>query len=191
MNKGQGLIIIISAPSGCGKTTLCRKLLKSQPNLVRSVSVTTRRPRRGEKHKKDYFFITKKRFFALRRKKAFLEWANVFGQYYATPRQFVKKMLLRGKDVLLSLDVQGAAKVKRVYPKGVYIFILPPSLKALENRLKKRALDSEGEIKRRLKLARYEIAHHSFYNYSLVNDNLNHAVKKLKAIMNSKKKKRT
>lgn len=187
-NRSKGLIIVISAPSGCGKTTLCQKLLRSQPNLVRSISATTRPPRPGEKQGIDYFFISKRDFFALRRKKAFLEWARVFGQYYGTPRSFINQTLLKGKDVLLSIDVQGAAKVRRIYPEGIYIFILPPSIKTLEERLKRRNLDSRKEIERRVKLARYEIAHHPFYNYSLVNDNLSRAVKKLKAIINLEKK---
>ena len=156
---------------------------------MRSISATTRPPRTGEKQGIDYFFISKKEFFALRAKGAFLEWAKVFSQYYGTPRSFIDQMRAQGKDVLLSIDVKGAGQVKRLYPGGLYIFILPPSLKALEERLKKRALDSKQEIKRRLKLAQYEIAHHPFYNYSVVNDRLDQAVKKLKAIINSKKKK--
>jgi guanylate kinase len=155
---------------------------------VRSISATTRAPRSGEKQGVDYFFISKKDFFVLRDKKAFLEWARVFGQYYGTPRSFIKQMFLKGKDVLLSIDVQGAAKVRRIYPQGIYIFILPPSLKALEERLRKRGLDSHKEIERRIKLARHEIAHHPFYNYAVVNDNLSRAVKKLKAIINREKK---
>lgn len=189
-NKKQGLLIVISAPSGCGKTTLCQRLLKSQPNLLRSVSVTTRLPRSGEKKGKDYFFVSKKQFSSLRGKKAFLEWAKVFGQYYGTPADFVKKALRQGKDVLLSIDVQGALKIKGRYPQGIYIFILPPSLKALKERLKKRALDSAQEINKRLKLAKDEIAHHEFYDYTLVNDSLNQAVKAIKNIILAEKKKR-
>ncbi len=189
-NKKQGLLIVISAPSGCGKTTLCHRLLKSQPNLVRSVSMTTRLPRSGEKKGKDYFFVSKKQFFSLRGKKAFLEWAKVFGQYYGTPAGFVKQALGQGKDVLLSIDIQGALKIKGKYPQGVYIFILPPSLKILEERLRKRALDSAQEINKRFKLARHEIAHHEFYDYTLVNDNLNLAVKAIKSIISAGKNKR-
>ena len=187
-SKKEGLVVVISAPSGGGKTTLCQELLKSQPNLVRSISLTTRPPRSGERNGKDYCFVSKKEFLSLRGKKAFLEWAKVFGQYYyGTSARLVEKTLRRGKDILLIIDVQGARKVKRIYPQGLYIFIMPPSLKVLAQRLKTRALDSNKQIQRRLKVAKKEISHRKFYDYILVNDRLDRVVKKLKAIITAEK----
>ena len=126
----KGRIFVVSAPSGSGKTTLCRKLIRSlsgRRKLLRSVSVTTRKPRKGERAGRDYSFISKQQFLERRRRQGFLEWAGVLSNYYGTPREFVERETKRGNDVLLSIDVQGARKIRRLNPEAVLIFILPPS----------------------------------------------------------------
>ena len=174
---------MVSAPSGSGKTTLCRMLLQRLPGLVRSVSATTRSPRRGEKNRRDYFFMDAREFRARQRRGVFLEWARVFGSYYGTPKPFVTAALKRGKDVLLSVDVQGARQVKRRYPDAVLIFILPPSMKVLARRLRKRATERADSIQRRLRDARRELAEVGRYDYALVNRKLERSFSQLKSIL--------
>lgn len=181
MKKGR--IFIISAPSGCGKTTLCRKLLKSAPWLNRSVSVTTRPQRSGEVNGRDYYFISKANFKKWIGQNRFLEWTRTYGWYYGTPKKPVSDLLKRGRDVLLSIDVKGALKIKRLYSGSVLIFIFPPSLKELEERLKKRKSDAKKEIKKRLRIVKRELDFADKYDYSVINDNVNNAVYKLKAII--------
>ncbi len=134
----KGKLFIISAPSGSGKTTLCELLEKSMPRLVRSISLTTRPARKGEKSGRHYIFVTEKEFRKRLRQGRLLEWARNFGNYYGTPKESVMDFLNSGKDVILAIDVKGAMKIKKIYPRGVFIFILPPSLEELEKRLKKR-----------------------------------------------------
>lgn len=182
----KGKLFVISAPSGSGKTTLCQKLLKrlsGKRNLVRSISVTTRKKRRGERAGRDYFFISPKEF--LRRKKAnqLLEWAKVLDNFYGTPRTFVEKHINRGDDVLLSIDVQGARKIKRKVRGAVLIFILPPSLGELEARLRRRSTELRREITRRLKLAKREMGFIKEYDYAVLNDKIESALKRLKEII--------
>lgn len=187
MKKGR--IFIISAPSGCGKTTLCRKLLKSDAGLVRSVSATTRPRRKGESRGNDYYFASKADFQKGIDRGRFLEWARTYGWYYGTPRRFVDRMLRRGRDVLLSIDVKGAFKVKAIYPDAVLIFILPPSLKELKGRLKKRNVDDKKEIGKRLRIVRRELSFAGKYDYAVVNDSIEKAVDKLRAIVIAEKQK--
>lgn len=182
--KRQGRIIVISAPSGSGKTTLCKRLLKECKNLVFSRSLTTRPARKGERNKKDYIFISKKEFMEYRRAGKFLEWARVFGNYYGTPEEFVEKKLAEGKDAVLVIDVQGAFQVKAKRPGAVLIFILPPSLEEVRNRLIVRKTDQPRQIKLRLKVAAREIAKAKEYDYVVVNDDLDAAVSRLKEIIN-------
>lgn len=182
----KGKLFIISAPSGSGKTTLCQKLLgrlSGKRNLVRSISVTTRKKRRGERAGRDYFFISPKEF--LRRKKAnqLLEWAKVLDNFYGTPRTFVEKHINRGDDVLLSIDVQGARKIKRKVRGAVLIFILPPSLGELEARLRRRSTEARREITRRLKLAKREMGFIKEYDYAVLNDKIESALKRLEEII--------
>lgn len=181
MKKGR--IFIISAPSGSGKTTLCSRLLKSGVGLKRSISVTTRPRRTSEVNGRDYYFVTKADFKKGIRENRFLEWTRTYGWYYGTPKKFVNNLLRNGRDVLLSIDVKGAVKVRRQYPKSVLIFVLPPSLKELKERLKRRNSDDKKEIEKRLKIVKREIGFIRRYDYIVVNDNVEKAVGKLKAII--------
>jgi len=176
-------IFVISAASGSGKTTLCRQLLKECKNLVVSRSYTTRALRKGEKQRRDYIFVTKKEFFNARKKGGFLEWAKVFDNYYGTPGPFVDKKLSIGKSVMLVIDVQGAFKVKKKRPDAVLIFILPPSMEELKQRLCKRKSDGPKQIKLRLNVARKEIARAKKYDYIVVNDDIRRAVREMKKII--------
>lgn len=179
----KGRIFIISAPSGCGKTTLIHRLLKVKMGLVHSVSMTTRQKRSTEIQGEDYYFVTQKAFNQIKKRGGFLEWAKVVGQYYGTPRRFVESNIKKGNDVLLSIDVQGAAQVKRAHPKAISIFLLPPSLAALKERLIRRSTESASEIKKRLVIARQELAMAGLYDYAIINDNVDKAVEKMKAII--------
>ena len=179
-----GKLFIISAPSGSGKTTLCKKLLEDNSSLVHSISATTRQPRPGETDGVDYHFISKGDFERMAAGKEFLEYEENFGNLYGTPKAFIEDSLEKGRPVLLSIDIKGAMKVKRAYPKeSVMIFILPPSLKALRQRLKLRMADGAKTIADRLKLAKNEMAHKEGYDYRIVNDRLTGAYKRLKAII--------
>jgi len=186
--KGQGRIFVVSAPSGSGKTTLCRRLLKKCRNLVFTTPITTRRLRPGETNRRDYTSVSEKQFKKYRRQGTFLEWAKVFGNLYGTPKAFVDRTLKDGKDVLLVIDVQGAFKVKKARPSAVLIFILPPSMKELQKRLRKRNLDDPTQIALRLKIARAEISRAKDYDHVVLNDDLAKAVNKLKAIIDSYRK---
>ena len=183
MTKKTGTLFIISAPSGSGKTTLCTKLVESVDILYRSISMTTRAPRPGEKDGMDYIFIEKPEFLKRQKRKEFLEWAKVFGEYYGTPKKHILHMLKRGSDVLLSIDVQGAMKIKRLGLDAVYIFILPPSLAMLKERLINRSTDSKEAIRQRLNIARREIACSRKYDYIIVNNRLESALDNLRAII--------
>lgn len=175
-----GLLVVISAPSGCGKTTVVRKLLKKHPDWVRSVSVTTREPREGEKRGEDYFFVTPEAFETMREKGELLESAQVFDQYYGTPKSFVLDHYQAQKCVLLTLDIQGAEQVRECLKKEQIelftIFILPPSLKILKERLEGRETDSDEEIEKRIKMAGEEIKAAGDYDLAVVNQNLEETV---------------
>ena len=200
MNK-LGILFVVSAPSGSGKTTLCDKLIDSfavGKKLVHSISATTRKPRRGERHGRDYFFITKNEFLKKRKQKCFLEWAEVLGNYYGTPREFVQRKTQEGKDVLLNIDVQGALKIKRLVQKAtkaerafevVFIFILPPSFEELKCRLILRSTESKGEIRRRLLLAKKEMSdkYVNQYNYVVVNDKIKKSLQQLIEIVENER----
>ncbi|MFH1190345.1 MAG: guanylate kinase [Candidatus Omnitrophota bacterium] len=181
--RHRAKIFVVSAPSGCGKTTLCDRLLASGLDLANSISMTTRRPRPGEKKGVDYRFISRNRFLGLVRKNAFLEHEENFGNLYGTPADFVKANFAKGRSVLLSIDVKGAMKIRRAYPKNsVLIFILPPSIKALKTRLNLRRSDSPEEVARRLSLAKKEMAYSRKYDYRIVNDKLEGAYRTLRKI---------
>ncbi len=184
------IVYIISAPSGSGKSTLVNKLLKLVPNLDFSISYTTRPPRGTEQNGKQYHFVPREEFEKMIRADEFLEHANVFGNFYGTARQFLKDAEQKGHDLLLDIDVQGAAQIKHNLPEGVSIFILPPNLKTLEWRLRHRSEDAEEVIQRRLATATREIENYNEYNYIVINDDLQESVEYLKAIVLSERLRR-
>ncbi|MBS1961781.1 MAG: guanylate kinase [Bdellovibrionales bacterium] len=177
-------LVVISAPSGTGKTTLCARLLQEIPELILSISTTTRAPRGQEKHGTEYFFVPKEDF----RKKidagGFAEWAEVHGNFYGTTKDFVDQAFAAGKSLLLDIDVQGAEQLKNNYPgQTLRIFLAPPSMEELERRLRARGTDSEESIKKRLAAAAYEMAHQEHFDHVVVNDDLEHAYFQLAGIV--------
>ena len=184
MNKGK--IVIISGPSGSGKTTLYKKLLASKrlaKRLVKSISMTTRLPRRGEKHGRDYLFIDKTGFLAKKRAGHFLESQKVFENYYGTPKQNVEELLDKGQNVLLCIDVKGARVVGQQYPDAVTIFITVPSLVELKKRLNTRGSESEKDFNLRMRTARKELQQVKRYKHVVINDDLKKAYRKLENIV--------
>jgi guanylate kinase len=179
----MSIVYIISAPSGSGKSTLVNELFKMVRNLDFSISYTTRPPRGSEQNGKEYFFVPKKEFETMIGADEFLEHAEVFGNYYGTARRFLREAEVRGNDLLLDIDVQGASQVKRRIPDAVSIFILPPDREKLEWRLRHRGLDSEEVIRRRLDTARREIENYSKYDYILVNNLLEQSADQLKDVV--------
>jgi guanylate kinase len=183
----SGILFIISAPSGSGKTTLVDALRQYVPNLDFSVSYTTRPPRGSEQNGREYHFVTRDQFEEMIRRGDFLEYADVFGNYYGTARKVLEDAARRGNDVLLDIDVQGERQVKRKLPDAVSIFVLPPSRAELESRLRKRSqsenVQSEEVIRRRLDTARKEIENYPNYDYILINDRLEQSVDDLQAIV--------
>jgi guanylate kinase len=185
------MLLILSSPSGAGKTTLARRLLAADANLRMSVSFTTRAPRRGEVEGADYFFVDKAEFDQRRQAGELLEWAEVFGASYGTPKAQVLDLIEAGTDVVFDIDWQGARQLKRQLPTDVVrIFILPPDSKALEQRLRARKQDSEAVVARRLKAAANEIAHWSEYDYVLVNADLDVTFANLTGIVAAERLKR-
>ena len=186
--KKQGLFIILSSPSGAGKTTLAKKLLKNNKKIELSISYTTRKKRPLEKNNKDYNFVSEEEFEKLKKKKYFIEWAKVFNNYYGTSLIKVKKINNKGKDVLFDIDWQGSRKIKKKLGKHVVsIFILPPSKKELIKRLKKRAQDPDHIVKQRLSFYKMELSHWKDYKYVLINKNLSDTVKKIKTIIEAER----
>ncbi len=179
---GRGTLFVVSAPSGAGKTSLCKGLLENFPGLRQSVSYTTRPARVGEKDGVDYSFVTSKEFQELVVSGAFAEWAVVHGNCYGTMKETLNSARDRGEDILLDIDCQGAAQLKKNYQEGVFIFILPPSLEELQKRLMGRNTDSSEVIATRVENARREIAEASWYDYIIVNDDFGMALEELKAI---------
>ncbi|MCG2813186.1 MAG: guanylate kinase, partial [Thermodesulfovibrionales bacterium] len=167
--KNRGRLFIVSAPSGTGKTTLCQNLSSIIQNLRHSVSYTTRPMRHGEVNNRDYTFIKEDVFRRMARRDEFVEWAEVHGNLYGTSRKRLEAMLDKGIDVILDVDTQGARQIRKKYKDGIYIFILPPSLRALKERLKKRMCNSKEEIQRRLKRAVDEISEYKKYDYVIIN----------------------
>lgn len=181
--RRQGVIFILSAPSGAGKTTLIHKLLKVFPDIALSVSYTTRARRAGEVPRRDYHFITRDRFAQMQAKGEFAEWAKVHGYHYGTPRRPLEKSIRRGRDMLLDIDVQGAKKIKRQYHNAVSIFLLPPSWEELQKRLARRGTDRMESIRQRLANARREIREIMRYDYLIVNRDIGEAQESLKSIV--------
>lgn len=181
--KGGGVVFIISAPSGAGKTTLVREVIRQLPGLQFSVSFTTRLPRPNEKEGEDYHFVSHSVFQKMVEKNEFLEWAEVLGNRYGTPRPDFKKFESEGMDLILDIDTQGAKKVKNEIGHPVLIYVLPPSLKALRERLINRGVDSLEMVKFRLSSARKDMEEAEGYHYVIVNDSVEEAVEKLKSII--------
>ncbi len=188
MKSHKGLLIVISGPSGAGKGTICQKLLEKNNNLYLSVSATTRSPRVGEKDGVDYYFLTKEDFEHKINNGNFLEYAQVYkGCYYGTPKDKVTDMLNKGYDVILEIDIQGALQVKENYPEGIFIFVMPPTMRDLRDRLVARKTETKEKIIERFTRAYKEVNEKAKYNYVVINDIVENAVQKVEAIMLSEK----
>ncbi len=182
-----GLCLILSAPSGGGKTTLIRALEKRFPKLRHSISYTTRRVRDDGADVNDYHFISEQEFDALVRENEFLEWATVHSHKYGTRRRDLDKLLREGYDVILDIDVQGAAQLRSVFPQGIYIFIMPPSYRVLEERLTSRGSESKSTLQQRLRNARDEMRAYTAYDYVIINDVLDDAVERVRCIITAER----
>ncbi len=186
----KGILFVLSGPSGVGKGTVLDALMEDFTEVEYSVSATTRDPRPGEIDGEDYFFISVEKFKEMKDNDKFVESAKVHNNYYGTPKDYVNKSLREGKDIILEIDIQGAKQVKKKCPEAVFIFLKPPSLEELENRLSKRDTENEKNKKIRLKNAKKEIDEIAEYDYSILNDKVENAVKKLKKIILKEKEKR-
>lgn len=186
--KKTGTLIVLSGPSGAGKGTICNELLKQVDTLSLSISMTTRSPRGNEVDGKDYYFVTKEQFEEDIKKGNFLEYAKVHGDnYYGTPKRKVEESLASGKDIILEIDIQGALEVKEKMEESIFIFIMPPSMRELKDRLIKRNTESKDKIIERFKNAYKEINEVTKYNYIVINDEVQNAVDKVKAIILAEK----
>lgn len=185
MKKQKNNVFIISAPSGSGKTTLIDLLLKQNPSLMFSISHTTRPPRTGERDGVEYFFVSEQKFEQMIREDRFVEWAEVHGHYYGTSREVLTEAEKNHRDVILDIDVQGAAQVRQKIPEAISIFILPPSYEALKTRLLSRQKDSKEVMLKRLGNARKEIRRYSEFDYIIINDELQSALTSLSSIITS------
>ncbi|MCS7214931.1 MAG: guanylate kinase [Thermodesulfovibrio sp.] len=183
----KGNIFVISAPSGTGKTTLCERLLRVIPDLKMSISHTTRKPRPNERDGIDYFFIEKEEFEKMIANDEFIEWAEVYGNFYGTSKGVISDLMKKEYDILLDIDTKGAKNIKKLYPDSVLIFILPPSLQELERRLLLRNEDKET-INRRVSKASQEISQYTFYDYVVINDDIEKAFNDLLCIINAERK---
>jgi len=179
----KGRLLVISGPSGAGKGSISKRILEEVDDLIYSISMTTRAPRPGEINGENYFFVTHEQFEAKIRENGFLEYAKVYGEYYGTPKAKVMELLDEGKDVVLEIDIQGAMNIRKSYPKGVLIFILPPSMAELRKRITGRGSETIGDIELRLGEALKEIAYIDKYDYCVVNGDLDEAVNRVKAII--------
>jgi len=184
-------VYIISAPSGSGKSTLVNQVRQIVPGLKFSISYTTRPPRAGEQNGREYFFVSRAEFEEMIRNSEFLEHADVFGNCYGTARRFLREAEQEGKDLLLDIDVQGAAQIKEKIPVAVSIFVLPPNRNELEKRLRRRSLDTDDVIQTRLVTASREIENYCKYDYILVNDRLEDSIEALKSILLAERLKRS
>jgi len=190
VTQGSGLLYVVSGPSGTGKTTLCKELLKRIPDLRFSISYTTRPPRRDEQPGKDYYFVTPEAFGKMIDKGEFAEWAEIYGNLYGTTRSSIEQALESGHDLIFDIDSQGAEQLKRTYPLGISILLLPPSVSELERRLCSRKTDSEETIRKRMNQAPQEISQVEIYEYIVVNDVFEETLHVLHSIIVAEKHRR-
>lgn len=184
----RGVLLVLSGPSGTGKGTVCGIVREHLGDRVQySISATTRKPRVGETHGREYFFFTKEEFEGMCAQNGFLEWAQVYDNYYGTPRAFVESVLASGKDCILEIDPQGALQVQRATKEAVLVFIAPPSLAELRNRLTGRGTETAEEVEKRLSCAEKELAYRDQYDYVIVNDDVENAAAKMEAILLAEK----
>lgn len=179
----KGLLIVLSGPSGVGKGTVCSALRSRVPDLVYSVSATTRKPRMGEVDGVNYFFKEREQFLSMIEHDQLLEFAEYVGNFYGTPRDFVEETLAGGKDIILEIEVQGALKVKEKFPEGIFIFLTPPSLDELKDRIVGRGTENQATIDHRMSVAVDEMELIQHYDYSVVNDEINQACKRIESII--------
>ncbi|BCJ85119.1 guanylate kinase [Effusibacillus dendaii] len=179
----KGLLVVLSGPSGAGKGTVCKALLPTMSSLGYSVSCTTRQPREGEQEGVNYFFKSREQFEEMIQQDELLEWAEVYGNYYGTPLRYVEEQLAAGYNVLLEIDIQGALQVKKKYPNGVFIFLIPPSLQELKQRILGRGTETEESFKVRFGSAADEMKHINDYDYVVVNDQVDDAVDRVRSIV--------
>lgn len=185
--KKQGLLIVLSGPSGSGKNTVCDMAKEVMPNIWESVSMTSRKPRKGEVDGKDYYFVSEEEFEKNIEEGKMLEHAKFAGNYYGTPRESVQKQLDAGRDVLLVIEIQGALQIKEKIPQALFVFLLPPSMKELKRRLRMRKTETEEKLMERFETAYKEINELPKYNYVIVNDKADEAARKLEAIISAEK----
>ena len=191
MVKRKGLLLVVSGPSGAGKGTICKAILDQNDQITLSVSATTRKPRNGEVHGVNYFFLEKEEFTSMIEKGEFLEYAQIYDNFYGTPKSAIMETLDNGQDVILEIEMQGARQVKEVYPEGIFVFVLPPSLEELKNRIVGRGTETEEEIEKRFSCAFKEINQIDDYDYFIVNEDVEKSVRELEAIISSEKNKVT
>lgn len=183
MDSDNGLLLVLSGPSGVGKGTVCKALRERMADIVYSVSATTRPPRAGEVDGVNYFFKSKEEFKQMIEEDQLLEWAEYVGNYYGTPRRFVEETLGSGRDVILEIEVQGALQVKQKFPQGIFLFLAPPDLTELQNRIVGRGTETEETIRNRMAMAKAEIELMDNYDYVVVNDVIDTACEKINAII--------
>ena len=189
MVKRKGLLLVVSGPSGAGKGTICKALLNKNDQIKLSVSATTRKPRNGEVDGVNYFFIEKDKFTTMIENGEFLEYAQIYDNFYGTPKAAIMECLEKGQDVILEIEMQGARQIKDVCPDGVFIFVLPPSLEELKNRIVGRGTETAEEIEKRFSCAFDEINRIVDYDYFIVNDDVEKSVKQVESIILSEKNK--
>ena len=185
--KRKGLLLVVSGPSGAGKGTVCKALMENCPDIYMSISATTRKPRPGEVDGVNYYFLSEDKFRSMIDNHEFIEWACFCQNYYGTPRKKVEDLLDAGKDVILEIEVQGAMQVRSKFPEAVFIFVTPPSMEELANRLSGRGTETPEVVEERLKTALWEYKNITKYNYILINDTVDAAAKRMEAIIRAEK----
>lgn len=185
-SEQKGFLIILSAPSGCGKTTVMNRLFNRHPDWIRSISMTTRKPRTEEKSGRDYEFVTEREFILLRQKGELMEWAEIFGQFYGTPKKEIEDATQEGKLVVLTIDIRGARSIRKILKNKIpflSVFILPPSIPVLRERLEKRRTDSQEDIEKRIQRAEEEIKAAKEYDAAVINHDLNETVHEIEGLI--------